>query len=106
VQVYLWADAPVEGLPATARTISQLRQVRLCATLSSAPGMVLCAWLHTVEEVHRLELAIAKRLPQVRIVDRLVVLRTVKRMGRLVDTQGRAIGVVPLNIWDDSLAHS
>lgn len=105
VQIYLWADAPVENLPATARTIAQLRQVRLCATVSSAPSLVLCAWLHTVEEVHRLELAIAKRLPQVRIVDRLVVLRTVKRMGRLVDTQGRAVGVVPINIWDDTLDH-
>jgi hypothetical protein len=58
-----------------------------------------------VEEVHRLELAIAKGLPNVRIVDRLVVLRTVKRVGRLVDAQGRAIGVVPINIWDDSLEH-
>lgn len=105
VQVYLWADAPVEGLPATAGAISQLRQVRLCATVSSAPCMVLCAWLHTVEEVHRLELAIAKRLPQVRILDRLVVLRTVKRMGRLVDSHGRAVSVVPINIWDDTLEH-
>jgi DNA-binding Lrp family transcriptional regulator len=105
VQVYLWADAPVDGLPATARTISQIRQVRLCTTVSSAPSMLLCAWLHTVEEVHRLELAIANRLPQVRIVDRLVVLRTVKRMGRLLDTHGRAVGVVPINIWDDTLEH-
>jgi DNA-binding Lrp family transcriptional regulator len=105
VQVYLWADTSVEGLPEAARAITQLRQVRLCATVSSAPSLVLCAWLHTVEEVHRLELAIAKRLPHVRIVDRLVVLRTVKRVGRLVDPQGRAIGVVPINIWDDSLAH-
>jgi len=105
VQVYLWADAPVDGLPATAQTLAQLRQVRLCATVSSAPCMVVCAWLRTVEEVHRLELAIAKRLPQVQIIDRLVVLRTVKRMGRLVDTEGRAAGVVPINIWDDTLAH-
>jgi DNA-binding Lrp family transcriptional regulator len=105
VQVYLWADAPVEGLPVTARTISQIRQVRLCATVSSAPSMLLCAWLHTVEEVHRLELAIANRLPQVRVIDRLVVLRTVKRMGRLLDTSGRAIGVVPINIWEDTLEH-
>lgn len=106
VQVYLWADAPVEDLPLTARTLAQLRQVRLCATVSSAPSLVFCAWLHTVEEVHRLELAVAGRLPQVRIVDRLVVLRTVKRMGRLVDTEGRAVGVVPINIWDDALEHA
>jgi DNA-binding Lrp family transcriptional regulator len=99
VQVYLWADASVEGLSTTARTLAQLRQIRLCATLASAPSMLLCAWLQTVEEVHRLELAIDRRFPQVRIADRLVVLRTVKRMGRLVDYQGRAVGVVPIDIW-------
>jgi DNA-binding Lrp family transcriptional regulator len=103
VQVYLWADAGVEGLPATARAITQLRQVRLCVTLASAPSMALCAWLQTVEEVHRLELVMARRFPQVRITDRLVVLRTVKRMGRLVDTQGRAVGVISINIWGGQL---
>jgi len=66
--------------------------------------MVLSAWLHTVEEVHRLELTIARQLPQLRIVDRLIVLRTVKRIGRLVDSQGRAVGVVPISIWEDSPA--
>jgi hypothetical protein len=66
--------------------------------------MVLSAWLHTVEEVHRLELTIARQLPQLRIVDRLIVLRTVKRIGRLVDAQGRAVGVVPIAIWEDSPA--
>lgn len=99
VQVYLWADVAVESLPATASALTQLRQVRLCVTLASAPSMMLCAWLQTVEEVHRLELTIAKRFPRVQIADRLVVLRTVKRMGRLVDFQGRATGVVPINIW-------
>jgi len=104
VQVYLWADAPADQLPASARALTQLRQVRLCATVSSAPSMVLSAWLHTVEEVHRLELTIARQLPQLRIVDRLIVLRTVKRIGRLVDSQGRAVGVVPISIWEDSPA--
>jgi DNA-binding Lrp family transcriptional regulator len=104
VQVYLWADAPVDQLPASARALTQLPQVRLCATVSSAPSMVLSAWLHTVEEVHRLELTIARQLPQLRIVDRLIVLRTVKRIGRLVDAQGRAVGVVPIAIWEDSPA--
>jgi DNA-binding Lrp family transcriptional regulator len=102
VQVYLWADAPVDQLPASARALTQLRQVRLCATVSSASSMVLSAWLHTVEEVHRLELTIARKLPQLRIVDRLIVLRTVKRIGRLLDPQGRAVGVVPIAIWEDA----
>lgn len=104
VQVYLWADAPVDGLPAAAAQLTRMHQVRLCATVSSAPSLVVCAWLRSVEDVHRFELSISKRLPQVRIVDRFVVLRTVKRMGRLVNPQGRAIGVVPMNVWDIGVA--
>jgi len=87
-----------------ARALAGMRQVRLVATTSSAPSMVICAWLHTVEEVHRFEQAIARGLPELQIVDRLVVLRTVKRMGRLVDAHGRAVGVVPINVWDTSPA--
>jgi hypothetical protein len=26
-------------------------------------------------------------------------------MGRLLDTNGRSVGVVPINIWDDRLEH-
>lgn len=95
VQVYLWATAPVSELAAAARDISQLRQTRLCASLAAAPSLMVAVWLRTVEEVHRLELAIAKNLPYVDVVDRLLVLRPVKRMGRLLDESGRAI--IPVN---------
>lgn len=105
VQVYFWADAPIDLLADSAKMLSRFRQVRLCATVTAASNLVLSAWLRTVEEVHRLELAISLKLPQVRIVDRLIVLRTVKRMGRLIDAQGRAVGVVPINIWEHPLEH-
>ncbi|MDQ1731523.1 MAG: hypothetical protein QOK10_1682 [Pseudonocardiales bacterium] len=105
VQVYLWANAPVDVLADSARALSRFRQARLCATVTAGPSLVLGVWLRTVEEVHRLELAIAAKLPRVEVVDRLIVLRTVKRMGRLLDNSGRAIGVIPINIWDDLLEH-
>lgn len=105
VQVYLWADAPVDTLEETARVLTGFPQSRLCATVAAGPRLALCAWLRTVEELHRLELAIAARLPHVQITDRLVVLRAIKRMGRLLDEAGRAVGVVPVNIWDDLLEH-
>lgn len=103
VQVYLWANSPVDSLDDTAHTLASFRQARLCATVTAGPSLALCSWLHTVEEVHRLELAIAHRLPQVQIVDRLIVLRQIKRMGRLLDESGCAVGVVPINLWDDLL---
>lgn len=105
VQVYLWADTPVDTLAETASVLSGFRQARLCATVAAGPSLALCSWLHTVEEVHRLEMAITARLPQVEVTDRLIVLRQIKRMGRLLDESGCAVGVIPMNIWDDLLAH-
>jgi DNA-binding Lrp family transcriptional regulator len=105
VQAYLWANAPVDARADSARALSRLRQARLCATIAAESSLVLGTWLRTVEEVHRLELAMAAKLPQVEVVDRLIVLRTVKRMGRLLDEDGCAIGHVPLNFWDDLSVH-
>jgi DNA-binding Lrp family transcriptional regulator len=106
VQSYFWADAPVEKLGEIAAKLSQLRQARLTATVAASESMAFCAWLPTVEEVHRLELSIAAAVPELRIVDRLIVLRQIKRNGRLIDESGRAAGVVPINIWDDLLCVS
>jgi DNA-binding Lrp family transcriptional regulator len=105
VQVYLWANAPADSLPQTARVLSRFRQARLTATVTAGPSLALCSWLQTVEEVHRLELAIAAKLPTVEVIDRLILLRTIKRMGRLLNEAGEAVGVVPINLWDDLLPH-
>ena len=40
---------------------------------------------------------------QAETVEGGIVLRVVKRMGRLLDERGRSTGVIPINIWDDSL---
>lgn len=100
---YIWANAPVNKLRDTARHLSQMRQTRLTATVAAGPAIALCTWLRTVEELHRLELTIAEQLPHLQVVDRLIVLRVVKRMGRLINEGGRSTGVVPINIWDDPL---
>jgi DNA-binding Lrp family transcriptional regulator len=103
VEAYVWANAPINMLRDTARQLSQMRQARLTATVAGGPVIVLSTWLRTVEELHRLELTFAEQLPQLQVVDRLIVLRVVKRMGRLINEGGRSTGVVPINIWDDSL---
>ena len=105
VQVYLWAKAPADRLSETATALSRFRHTRLTATVTANASLALCLWLRSVEEVHRLEMAIATKLPHVEVVDRLVVLSQVKRMGRLLDETGRAVGVVPINFWDDLLPH-
>jgi len=104
VPVVLFVDAPSTRLVETARAIARLRQVRLCATLAGTPPIVVVAWLHDVESIHRFETTLVTALPHLTVVDRLVTLRTVKRMGRLLDADGRAVGAVPMDIWTDPLA--
>jgi DNA-binding Lrp family transcriptional regulator len=103
VENYVRADVPVGALRETARQLSQMRQARLTATVATGPLLVHASWLETVEEVHRLELTMAEQLPQLQVVERLLVLRVVKRNGRLIGANGRAVGVVPINIWADQL---
>jgi DNA-binding Lrp family transcriptional regulator len=103
VETYLWATAPIQNLKDTARRLSLMREARLTATVAAGPVIALSTWLRTVEELHRIELSIAEQIPELQVVDRLIVLRVVKRMGRLIGEDGRSIGVVPVNIWDDPL---
>jgi DNA-binding Lrp family transcriptional regulator len=101
VPVILSIDAPSGRLAETAAAIAQLRHVRLCATLAGTPAIVVVVWLRDVEAIHDFETTLAKAIPHIRVGDRLVVLRPVKRMGRLLDEYGRAIGAVPMDVWAD-----
>jgi len=104
VPVILSMDAPTHRLAETARALARLRQVRLCATLAGTPPLVVTAWLHDIEEIHAFETTLARALPDLTVMDRLITLRTVKRMGRLLDEDGCAVGDVPMDIWADPLA--
>lgn len=103
VSVILSGSAPAARLDEVARTLGRLRPVRLCATLAGTPSLIVVAWLPTVHEVHRFEMSLARGVADLEIIDRRVVLRSVKRMGRLLDEHGRAIGVVPMDVWSDPL---
>lgn len=101
VSVVLWADAPPGRLDDVAAQLGRLRQVRLCATLASTPSLVLVAWLGSLDEVHRFEQALVQGVPGVEVLDRLVVLRAVKRMGHLLDERGCTTATVPMDVWRD-----
>lgn len=106
VSVIISGHAPAARLDAVAQTLGRLRPVRLCATLAGTPGLVIVAWLRTVDEVHRFELSLARGVADLEIVDRRVVLRTIKRMGRLLAEDGTSIGRVPMDLWRDPVGAS
>jgi DNA-binding Lrp family transcriptional regulator len=99
VMVVLSANAPAGRLDDVAARLGRLRQVRLSATLAGTPSLLVVAWLSSLEEVHRFEQDLVQQVPEADVVDRLVVLRTVKRMGHLLDLDGRATGTVRMDVW-------
>lgn len=101
VSVLLSFEVPTGALAEAARATARHRQVRMSATLAGSPSLMLAAWLRRVDELHDFERSIATDIPAAVVTNRLVVLRTVKRMGRLLDESGRAVGAVPMDHWRD-----
>ena len=101
VPVMLSIDTPSSRLAEAAATIARIRHVRLCATLAGTPAIVVAVWLADIEALHDFETTLAKAIPEITVKDRLVTLRTMKRMGRLLDEDGRAVDAVPMDVWAD-----
>ncbi|MFE9643291.1 Lrp/AsnC family transcriptional regulator [Streptomyces sp. NPDC006365] len=91
-----FASVPGQYLAETVRVLSGVREVRSCAITAGPHNLVIDVWLRELADVHTFEAHLSRRLPRLTIGDRSVVLRTVKHMGRLLDGDGRCVGVVPL----------
>ncbi|WP_262698771.1 MULTISPECIES: Lrp/AsnC family transcriptional regulator [Streptomyces] len=91
-----FASVPAQHLEETSRVLSGFREVRACAIMAGPHNLVVDVWLRGLSDVHAFEAHLARRLPRLTVDDRSLVLRTVKHMGRLLDEDGRSVGVVPL----------
>jgi DNA-binding Lrp family transcriptional regulator len=99
VTVTLWLRVPPDKLETTARSLAMLPEVRMCAALSGTANLMLVVWLPSQHDALPLEAVLAAKLPWLEITGRAVTLRSVKLMGRLLDSAGRGAGRVPLDFW-------
>ncbi|MFD0396797.1 Lrp/AsnC family transcriptional regulator [Kitasatospora sp. NPDC127121] len=97
------ADLPPERLDEVGPQLARLPEVRLCVSVTGPHNLLLSVWQRSLADVQRLETALARRFPDLRVAERRVSLRTVKRMGRILDGDGRAVRAVPLDIWRDPI---
>jgi DNA-binding Lrp family transcriptional regulator len=95
----LRARVPAPELAAAARTLTAVPSVRFVAALAGPDNLLATFWLRSVEEVHRVETEAVARHPEIRVTDRALALRSVKRMGHLLDPDGRSVANVPLGSW-------
>ena len=84
-------------LSAAMHQLAGLPEARLCASVTGTDAnLLLGAWLRSVADLERLEYALHDQVDDLRVVDRALVLRHVKRAGRVLDRQGRPIRRVPI----------
>lgn len=91
-----FASVPGQFVTETSRALCGVREVRSCAITAGPHNLVIDVWLRDLHEFHGFEAHLSRQLPRLTVDDRSVVLRTVKHMGRLLDREGRCVGVVPL----------
>lgn len=94
----LWGQAPPSELEHIARDLGRTPEIRLAATVTGTQNLLLSAWLHAIEDVQRLEAELESTLPSLTLLDRVVNLRTAKRMGRILDEHGQTVASVPITM--------
>lgn len=99
VTVLLLLRVPPDQLETTAHWLGLLPEVRMCAAVSGSANLLVAVWLASSGDAVSMESTLVAKLPRLEIVDRAVVLRPVKLMGRLLDKTGRSAGRVPLDFW-------
>ncbi|MDA3642946.1 Lrp/AsnC family transcriptional regulator [Saccharopolyspora indica] len=97
--VYAWffARVPPAHLDDTARALARIPEVRAVTSAAGPHNLIIAVWQRSLADVQDLETHMSRRLPHLDIVDRSIVVRPVKLVGRLLDERGHATGCVPLD---------
>ncbi|WP_329065748.1 Lrp/AsnC family transcriptional regulator [Amycolatopsis sp. NBC_01480] len=99
IPVSLLGSAPASGLDSICRGLAALPECRLVAAVTGRANIFATLWVRNPADAQRLEAAISERVPAMSLRDRIVGLRTEKRMGHLLGEEGRRVGVRPISPW-------
>lgn len=98
ISVTWWCRVPEGRRPALVAALTRHPMVRLGVTLTGATNFLFTMWVHDPADILTIQGWLEKQVPEVQIADVAVTLRHYKRIGWLLDPEGRATGeVVP--IW-------
>ncbi|WP_024800292.1 Lrp/AsnC family transcriptional regulator [Nocardia sp. BMG51109] len=101
VGIWLWARADPNDR-STIEALLRLPGARVCLRVSGGePNLAVGFSLPTLHEVLVLESRLSTEVPRLTILGTSIVLRFIKRMGRLLDSAGRSTATIPIAIWAD-----
>jgi DNA-binding Lrp family transcriptional regulator len=99
VSVYLFLRVPPLLRESAARQLASVREVRTVAETLGTYNIIVNAWVASLADVQKLEVALASKLPEVELGQTQVVLHTVKDLGRTFNEHQRASGYIPLRTY-------
>jgi DNA-binding Lrp family transcriptional regulator len=105
-QVTMWADCRPDKLVAVATELSRLPDIVAIFTTLGRANLDVAVRFRSIRDVERLAAAITLRLPDIQIVDRVLVMRLVKWGGQVLDKDGFAVNYVPIDIRQDPVPRS
>lgn len=90
------ATVDVDELDRTIRSLTTLPELRLCASTVGSTNLLFTVWARSAGDLLRLEKLLGRELPSLHLEESAVMLRAPKRMGWILDADGRNTGeVVP-----------
>ena len=89
-----FATVPAGQHEAAAAAIRTIRDVRLSASTTGPTNFVIIMWLHSLADVMDAELNLQQKVPGIDLVESVVMLRTVKRVGWMLNPDSTASGAV------------
>ncbi|AUZ36105.1 AsnC family transcriptional regulator [Arthrobacter sp. PGP41] len=89
-----FANVPAGRHEAAAAEIRTISNVRLSASTTGPTNFVIIMWLQSLADVMNAELALQQKVPDIELVESVVMLRTVKRVGWMLKEDTTSSGAV------------
>jgi DNA-binding Lrp family transcriptional regulator len=95
----LLLNVPDSEVQEFGKAVGKWPETRFCASVASASNVILILAAKSLTHLEQLFIKLAANHPSSQINDRRLVLRPVKLYGRLIEEDGRAAGVIPVDPW-------
>ncbi|MCC2660811.1 MAG: AsnC family transcriptional regulator [Arthrobacter sp.] len=89
-----FVNVPAGQHEAAAASLRSVRNVRLSASTTGPTNFVIIMWLQSLAAVMDAELALQQKVPGIELVESVVMLTTVKRVGWMLNEDSTASGAV------------
>ncbi|MFD3944859.1 Lrp/AsnC family transcriptional regulator [Streptomyces sp. NPDC058579] len=101
VHALLFADAPLGHLEQIGTLLMRRPEVRAAFSSVGPYTLGIVVWVNSLEHLQKFEKQITQGSYQLAVRDRMVVTRSMKRVGRVLDHRDRAVSCVPMDLRDE-----